>query len=456
MPSLRQGLSIFGFIKSLLMQRTPRFYLIRSSSSTTTGIQLVLRLNKRTLKYGTGKSILPELWDTIIQRPSSNRYLIKKKKADKVELDNIKIRLDNFEVEIKRIFQYLERQEITPSIEIIKRELDLIFNTSTRKTVSLLTEYTKRFIEDIDSGKRTISQSGKQYSKGSVKNFKGFQSQIRNYEAMKRKKLKFEDITTDFYGSFVQFFNNKNYSPNTIGRHIKNLKTIMRASRDEGLHDNGEFERKLFKTIQVDSQSIYLSESEISKLELLDLSKNSVLEIARDIFLVGCYTAQRFSDFSRIGAEHISMTSLGNKIVRLIQRKTGIEVQVPVSPRLELILNKYNYQLPKIYEQKLNLRIKEIGRMAKIDSLILIEEIRGGLKVKKQIPKYELIKTHTARRSGATNMYLAQIGAIDIMKITGHKTEKNLLKYIKVSKEQTADILSTHSYFNSTPLKIAR
>ena len=39
--------------------------------------------------------------------------------------------------------------------------------------------------------------------------------------------------------------------------------------------------------------------------------------------------------------------------------------------------------------------------------------------------KCDLIKTHTARRSGCTNMYLAKIQPIDIMKISGHKTERN-------------------------------
>ena len=48
------------------------------------------------------------------------------------------------------------------------------------------------------------------------------------------------------------------------------------------------------------------------------------------------------------------------------------------------------------------------------------------------------MKTHTARRSGATNMYLAGIPTIAIMKVTGHKTEREFMKYIKITEEQTA------------------
>ncbi len=57
-----------------------------------------------------------------------------------------------------------------------------------------------------------------------------------------------------------------------------------------------------------------------------------------------------------------------------------------------------------------------------------------GSKIKLNfVPKYELIMTHTARRTGATLLYKNGVNTLDIMKITGHKTEKTLLNYIKKS-----------------------
>ena len=44
-------------------------------------------------------------------------------------------------------------------------------------------------------------------------------------------------------------------------------------------------------------------------------------------------------------------------------------------------------------------------------------------------------------------MYLAGIPSIAIMKITGHKTEKEFMKYIKISEEQNAAELMSHPYF---------
>jgi hypothetical protein len=91
--------------------------------------------------------------------------------------------------------------------------------------------------------------------------------------------------------------------------------------------------------------------------------------------------------------------------------------------KLQKILKKYNYKLPKIYEQKLNLHIKDVGEEAKINEWVETGSIRGGMKVKSKTQKFNMIKTHTARRSGCTNMYLAGIPTLDIMKISGYKTE---------------------------------
>ena len=163
--------------------------------------------------------------------------------------------------------------------------------------------------------------------------------------------------------------------------------------------------------------------------------------------MIGCYTALRFSDYCRISKENI-LTRVNGKVIEITTKKTGQKVIIPIHPYLLQILKKYDYNVPKTHEQKINQRIKIIGQLAEINEDITIESVQGGMKVKKTVKKYELIKTHTARRSGATNMYLLDMNTIDIMKITGHKTETSFMKYIKVTKEETADKLAKHPFFN--------
>lgn len=115
---------------------------------------------------------------------------------------------------------------------------------------------------------------------------------------------------------------------------------------------------------------------------------------------------------------------------------------------MRAILNKYENRLPKSYEQKVNKFIKEVTREAGITEKIEVSYVENGEKKMRLVNKCDLVKTHTARRSGATNMYLAGIPTIAIMKITGHKTEKEFMKYIKITEEQTAMELMSHPYFS--------
>ena len=92
--------------------------------------------------------------------------------------------------------------------------------------------------------------------------------------------------------------------------------------------------------------------------------------------------------------------------------------------------------------------LKEIGKLAEINEPVQISITRGGKTAKEMFKKYELITTHTARRSFATNAYLMDIPSISIMKITGHKTEKSFMKYIRISQEENANKLINHPFFN--------
>lgn len=319
-----------------------------------------------------------------------------------------------------------------------------------------LNEFIERFIKEIESGDRLYNHNNRteRYKYGTIKNYKGFKEQFNLFQVDKGKKYNFDDITIDLYDQLVVYFNGKSYSPNTIGRHIKNLKVIMRIARDQGMHNNNEMDRKKFKSMKVSVQEIYLTETEITQMLELDLSGEPEKELARNVFLIGCYTAQRFSDYSRIRKDNIRKLGDGSMVIDLIQKKTGEQVLIPMRTELVKLLEKYDYNVPKIFEQKLNKKIKDVGADAKITTPIIREKIQGGLKVTTTVPKNKLIKTHTARRTGCTNMYLGGVPTLGIMKISGHKTEREFLTYINVSKEQTAQTLNTHPYFSQSKLKV--
>lgn len=309
-----------------------------------------------------------------------------------------------------------------------------------------LSDYIARYVREMESGER-LNIHKLRYGLSTIKNYKGFVIQFDEFCKAMHKRYDFGDIDLKFYDDFVAYFTAKDYSINTIGRHVKELKIIMRAAREEGLHDNGLIESRKFRVLTAEVENIYLTESEIRAIAEVDFDGDKHKSIARDIFLVGCYTAQRFSDYSTINEGNIRTLDNGQKVIDLKQQKTGNKVVIPIRVELQAILDKYENRLPKAYEQKVNKYIKDIAREAGIIDMVEVSYVENGERKSHLVEKCELVKTHTARRSGATNMYLAGIPTIAIMKITGHKTEKEFMKYIKITEEQTAMELMNHPYF---------
>ncbi len=373
--------------------------------------------------------------------------------------EKINFTLNEYKSATKRYFENLTFNREQPTPEKLKEMFDLDFRPEQKKKEPKkenLNTYIETYIKQLETGQRLIKKTKQRYTIGTIKNFKGFQVQFNNYQTENHKKLNFEHITLNFYNDYTGYFTNKDYSINTIGRHVKNLKTIMRAARNEGLHNNNEIDNDDFRILKTDVDSIYLTETDLQKLRNLDLTENKVFDLTRDVFLVGCYTAQRFSDYSRINKTQIKTLDNGTKVIELKQQKTGEQVTIPIKPELMEILNKYKFNLPKTHEQKINANIKKIGEKAKINEPIEIETIKGGLKLKTTTPKHKLITTHSARRTGSTLMYLAGIPTIAAMKITGHKSEKQYLQYIKITGEENAQKLALHPYFQTLPLKLVK
>lgn len=417
----------------------------------------------------TPERIFPKYWNNKTQ----SFRKIEKNDTEFTEIEKIGIeeKFSNMRYSLLKELTNLNGKKIT------RNWLESFVDKSYRKKKTksepeTLIQFIRRFIIEASAGTRLTEEDSSRYRKSTVKNYLSFEVQFLEfcgiYTEKNKKKLQkegkplrpkkvisFKDITIDFYKDFMRFFNGKNYSPNTIGRHVKHLKVIMRLAEEEGLHTNVEYQRKSFKALSEKVENVYLKEAEIKKIHELDLSGQKNLEVIRDVFLCGCYTAQRYSDYSRISKDMISEES-GRKVIKLTQLKTGEQVIIPIKPELETILKKYEYTLPHTWEQKVNEHIKDIAKLAGINEKVSFEEKKGGLTVKQSVPKNELIKTHTARRSGCTNMYLAKVPPIGIMQISGHKTEREFLKYIKVTKQQNADILSTHAYFIGNPLSIAK
>ena len=385
--------------------------------------------------------------------------------ADKMDdIINAVVNADQIEREKQRLKEEEENRLAKEAAAKLKKQMTL-------------SKFIDLYVKELKKEKRTTLQHGRTYARGSKFNtanalghFKEFMkdtgitydfkdvdldcySRYKNW-LMSRdiSKVKFKDTERDYKKSRPLAKGEKmHYSDNTIGRFIKQLKAVLRAAESRGYPVNPAYKSAEFKGKVEDIDSIYLTRAELEKMEQVDLTNvedKKNYELARDIFMVGVWLAQRVSDYNNLRPENIKVDNdFGTpiKYISIHQQKTGRLVEIPCNAKVCDILEKYPKGLPHLSEQKINLYIKEIGKMAGIDEKVEVNESRGGKVETKYFKKYELIGTHTARRTGATLMYLAGIPIYDIMRVTGHRSINTLEKYIRADKLEVAQKLR-HNY----------
>ncbi len=438
-----------------------KFDLKEPLSENKTSILFRFDLQGKRFKYGTSQTILPNLWEKSTQRPTTDKKIVETYQKDhpkvKTELTNINQRLENIISETQKYFGLKEMQKEPVNLDELKTYLDTSFKPRKEtpspkqlqtaipeKKVPYIKDLIHEYIKGMYSGKKKTKQKTN-YNEETIKKYLNFKKVWSELETYFDKQYQVTDISKEFEDELHEFFNDeKEYSPNTKGTEIKHLKTVLHdfldtesqriyRNQNKGIEndltmiDLNYIEKSLKRIIKPNSKpvNIALDESELESIFTIDLTETPHLDRARDIFLTGCYSGLRHSDYSRIKPEHVK-----NDFIEIIMFKGKEKVIIPLCPELVHILKKWNYTIPEMTSQELGRYIKEIGKRAGIVSNVEITEIKGNQTIINRKSKYEMITTHTARRSFATNMFYDGMNPIDIMKITGHKKLETFQKYI--------------------------
>lgn len=274
----------------------------------------------------------------------------------------------------KRIYEIVYAEQIATEKERAEAEAKAL----EEEQATNFNDFIAQFIHECETGKRKKKGGTTNISLGTIKSYKGFQSQLKAYQETRLKVIDFEDLTIEFYNDFRSFLTDKEYSPNTIARMVKICKTICYAAEQLKLMDAANV-RFGFDVIYKDVDNVYLTEERIQELYEYDLSNRPAWEKIKDVFVVGCLTGQRVSDYKRINSKMIVTLTDGNKYIKLKQEKTGNIVYIPLDYRVAAILDKYNGALPKVYDQKINDHIKEIGEALGWTEIVELDEQRGAM-----------------------------------------------------------------------------
>lgn len=389
----------------------------------------------RRFKYSTGYKSCFENWDFDKQK-------IKETKSNIINAREVNEYLSNIENAIKKEYSRLIAENINITNEILKTFLDEFLNKN--NTIDI-----PKALGFFDFANSFLEIKEKEISIITKRSYKQTLGKIKNYSIYSGEKISFNTFDKYFAVSFVSYLEELDYSQNTVSKHFKNLKTFLKEADRKRLITNVNFNISDFSVKPEQTTAIYLSDEEIKLMLEKDLSKYKDLELARDVFLMGCYSGQRVSDYNGLSKESIKNINGVNYFV-IKQKKTKTVVQCPITKEMIEIMNaRYNGNPPhKILEQDLNKNIKQVGQILGFDDLIEISITKGGKEKKESVSKYNLIHSHTARRSFCTNMYKKKMPVFDIMHFSGHKTEREFYKYIRIYGEERASYIVQQGFFN--------
>ena len=400
-------------------------------------INLIFSYSGKKLKFSTGYKACYDDWDFNKQRIKSNKSLL----VNAREVNNF---LNLIETSIYKEYTRLISEQTIVTNDILKSYLDKLLNKNP------ISENIGKEITFFDFAFDLLETKKSRITIQTYKSYKQTLIKLEKFSKINRLKINFNSFDKKFVNSFSLFLEEfYEHHQNSLSKHFKNLKTFLIEANNRGLINNQNFSLKDFFYPVEETTAIYLTEKELKKMFDEDLSNDKSMELARDIFLIGCYIGQRVSDYNGLTKNDI-VTINGIKYFKIRQSKTKTDVLCPITKEISQIMRLRHNNLPpkKLNEQDINEKIKELGAKLKFNEKIKCEYTKAGKKVVEMVPKHQLIHTHTARRSFCTNMYLKKMPVFDIMLFSGHKTEKEFYKYIRIKGEERAEHIVGKGFFN--------
>ena len=411
-----------------------RFHLRKPKANKPTNIYLVCRINGKQVKLSTGVKVYPEHWNEEKQEAYISCRLS--------ELDNRNNTITNEKLtELKASFveykYYLcqHPNEMEQGVELLRKFIYKDTMVKKQETENAIHWLRNAIIADKNIGESTRADYIKQ-----IKFFEIFLNETG------RCPISFSDINLPLIKGYELYLLNKDVGKGkttkttTVGNKVEKIICILKRAEQQGMIDIHESKLDKYKkpqSRQGDENEIYLTEDEIDKIYALRLTGRE--EEVRDLFVLQCWIGQRFSDTQAINEGIIKEAPNGKgKVIEIVQEKKTHRVSIPLLPVAIDILNKYKNGFPIYTNQTALNYLKNIGEKAGITRLHNVTEDRGGEVVTTQVKAYELIGTHTARRSFICNMLKHGYDSHIIMKITGHNDAKSFKKYVRLTSEDAA------------------
>ena len=424
---------------------------LKGIGSKRSQIWLTTTINKERVRIYTGLLIEPDFWI------KTTRTEIGERAKEDSSLGRVQNEYNQrINSELRKILGYCQEYGVIVSqnhlmgnysLEHSKANFEAFVQSKIRGVEANIRKSPVEFINAyIERKSKMVNKdTQRRIVSGTVYNHRNALKRLQQFCEQNHLRISWELFNVRLEENLTAWMMDRNYSANTIASQYSIMKVWLSEAEIEGLITDKSFHRYTTKVQDVDN--IYLSEDEIQRLYDIDFSDETVvsqidpksmIEQTRDLFVVACWTGLRFGDW-----RDLSKADLTANTMTVTTNKTNRTVIIPLHPRVKNIIQKYDGKLPMAVDKTHTLKqIRKCGELANIKEEISLSRVIGGQTVIRREPKFNFIMNHTARRAFATNMYLHNIPSISIMAITGHTTEANFLKYIKISPVEHAAIVA--------------
>lgn len=408
-------------------------------------IWLTTTIDKQRARVFTKLTIEPQYW------LKTTRTQVGEKATEDTAIGAVQLRYNKrINKELKQILAYCDEYAKATTEGEFEHTKENFENYLKNKINGKGTDIKKRpllFIQDYIERKKRMANRATQRRivSGTIYNHLNVLQRLEDFCKDYGYALTWQLFNNNFEERLTAWMQDKEYSANTIASTFSIIKVWLKEAELNNIEVDKCYHSYTTKCQDVDN--IYLNEDEIRKMYVINFEDEEVksiigdkakIEETRDMFIVACWTGLRFGDWQSLCDVEIREE---NMIVHT--KKTNTMVIIPMHPMVKEILKKYGGTFPKVVDKTHSLKhIRLCAKLAGIDERTTLSRVKGGKTVIKDGAKYDFLMNHTARRSFATNMYLKGVPCISIMAITGHTTEDNFLKYIKVNKEEHARIVA--------------
>jgi site-specific recombinase XerD len=415
------------------------FFLKEPKATGPTLIYFHITLPDGKIKRSIQKKIIPADWDLTHQRASGSA-----KPAREINqvIDAIITTIPGVKSECRRNGRVISCADVHAALDVILQD------TRAEKGKEAVKDMFQDF-EEIIAGMRdgsilTPGKHKKKYTPATIKNYETRTlPKLQEFYKARKEQAVWSGVNIELYEDFISWCHEKDLSNNSIGVYIKCWKRAGKIAFKKGWHANAVFNDEDFMILKEETPDIYLDESKIERLYKQEVTIEHY-DIARDWFVLDCYLGLRISDLKRV-----TDADFAGKHFEFVNQKTGAHVVIPIHPFVKAIIKKWKGLPPAISDQKLNLYIKEVAKLAKLNDKFIYTITKGGKLQSHTYEEWEMVSSHTCRRSIITNLLKMGIAHARVMKIVGIKRYETLQRYFKETPAEVAAEVGQHDFFKA-------